>query len=654
MLDTPTTRGRARRLAQTGSLLALVTLAATYAAQPTVAALARPLDEPGLVARTAPDDLESAAPASIAELQARVAAVLEREGVPGVGLALVDRDRIVWAGGVGLANRDSGRPVDADTQFRVGSITKSIVALGVVRLAEQGRLELERPLAAWMPEIALTNGWDASSPITLAHALEHTAGFDDMRFNEFYAEEGTSPREALALNPRSRVARWRPGSRMSYSNPGYTLAGHAIERATGEAWDDYLEREVLRPLGMPSARFRRAPEFADRLATGYVDRERPATFLPIAHAPAGSLLASPRELAELVRFWLVRGEGPAIVGPDALARIERSGTLDHRTTDTAYGLGNYGDVFHPVRSRGHDGRVAGFISCYRYFPELGVGYVMLLNGSHSSRAYAEIRALLFAHLARGRSLPAPPSAEPDQEAIAAAAGFYAFESPRMQLLGFLDRAVGGVGVRPDPEGVTLSPLTGGEARFVPTGEGGFRRPRESGTSVRLTTDAEGRRIVDAGMAYFEAGSRAYAWARLIALQSASLLIQLAPLWALVWALRSGLRRIRGDEPAPGEAALNLWPAAAGVLFTAMPALFVALFEHAAFATANPRSVALCLCTLGFAASSAVALSEAVRAGVARTIRLRARLFPSAAAIACFGMTVYLLAHGIIGLRTWAW
>lgn len=657
MLDIPIMerRGlRARRFTFVGSCLVFATIAATCQAEVPVHVPARPLDEPGIAARVAPDELEVAAPASLEQLRGRIAAVLEREGIAGVGVALVNRDGIEWAGGVGLADRASGRPVDADTQFRVASITKSIVALGVARLAEQDRLDLERPLGEWMPEIEVTNAWAASSPISLAHALEHTAGFDEMRYNEYYADEGVTPGEALAINPRSRVARWRPGSRMSYSNPGYTLAGYAIERVTGESWETYLEREVLRPLGMRSARFRRTPEFADRLATGYRDRERVAEFLAIAHAPAGSLLASPRELAGLVQFWLTRGEAAGIVGPAALARIERTVTLDHRGTDTSYGLGNYGDVLHPVRSRGHDGGIDGFLSCYRYFPELGVGYVMLLNGTHSLRAYVEIRALLFAYLTRGRVLPEPPEAPPDREAIAAAAGFYGFESPRVELVGFIERALGGIDVRPEPEGITLARISGGEIPMVPTGDGGFRHPRQGGTSIRLTTDGEDRRILDAGMAYFEAGSRWFAWARLIALQAALGLIQLAPWWALGWALQAGVRRLGGHRLARGEAALHLWPALAGVLFMAMPVLLLALFERGKFATANAMSVALCACTLAFAASSAGALAEAVRAGSGGLLRLRIRLVPSATAVACFGMTLYLLAHGIIGLRIWAW
>ncbi|MFY0537695.1 serine hydrolase domain-containing protein [Nannocystis pusilla] len=253
---------RARRVRRRSlAVLLFVLLAFSAALGPPVEPAGGVLDESALMQATAEaPPIEVEAPPTLEQLQARVAAVLAREGVPGVGLAVVDRNGVRWAGGVGVADLGTGEPVGPDTQFRVASITKSFVGLGVMRLVEQGRLDLGRPLREFMPDIALTNDWEASSPITLAHALEHTTGFDEMRFNEYFtADDATVPRDALAINPRSRVARWRPGSRSSYANPGYTLAGHAIELATGESYDTYLEREVLRPLGMPTARFRRTP-----------------------------------------------------------------------------------------------------------------------------------------------------------------------------------------------------------------------------------------------------------------------------------------------------------------------------------------------------------------------------------------------------------
>lgn len=649
-----------RRFAALLSLILLVT-GCLMSARPRASygpELSDPLAEPQLqlALMATPHASIAQPPATIEQLRERIAAVLSRERVPGVGLALVERDGVIWAGGVGVADLASQRPVTADTVFRVASISKSFVALAVMRLVERGRLSLTQPLHELMPDIEIDNRWADNAPITLAHALEHTAGFDDMRFNEWYGRERMPPREALAINPRSRDARWQPGSRISYSNPGYTIAGHAIELATGEAWDTFVERELLRPLGMDSAAFHRTPQLRERLATGYDGPGVVSSFDPIAHAPAGALLSSPRELAQLVLFWLRRGQLGArpIVGPQSLARIEQTATLAYPNTDTNYGLGNYGDVRHGVRGRGHDGGLPGFLSVYRYYPELGVGYVVLLNSTHSARAYLEIRALMFAYLTRGHTLPEPPTAPRDDEAIAAATGFYGLANPRIALFGFIERATSGIELRPSADGVELELLHGGRIEMVSTGDGGFRHRSEGGTSVRVATNADGRGILHTGMGYFERGSGLWARLRLRALVGALLLIQLGLVWGAGWLLVAGLRKARGGALADGELRLHLEPAAAAGSFMLM--LFVAqtMFARGAFHDANAWSIGLCATTLVFPAASASALVTVVRAWARRIGPAWARLLPSLIAVACFGMTLYLLVNGIIGLRIWAY
>src|SRR5262249_27521889 len=155
-------------------------------------------------------------------------------------------------------------------------------------------------------------------------------------------------------------------------------------------------REILRPLGIRDADFRRTDVLASRLATGYMERDRVATFTPFAHRPSASLLISASELGKLVGVWIRHGHGyPPVVSRSGLARIERGGTLPYAPLATDYGFANYGDVGHPAFARGHDGGMPGFHASIRYFPELGVGYVMLLNSVYSFRGYFEIRSLLF-------------------------------------------------------------------------------------------------------------------------------------------------------------------------------------------------------------------------------------------------------------------
>jgi hypothetical protein len=454
-----------------------------------------------------------------------------------------------------------------------------------------------------------------------------------------------TPAHALALNPRSRVVRWRPGTRMAYSNVGYTVAARAIEVATGEPFDAYLEREVLQPLGMPDAGFRRTPALASRLATGYVAPDLASPFRPIAHRGAGALLVSVTDLARLVQFWL-RRDG-AIVSPAGLARIERCGTLPYPKTDIDYGLGNYGDVGHPVRSRGHNGGLPGFFSDLRYFPELGVGYVVLLNATYSFRAVVEIRALVFSYLAQGRSLPQSQRAEPERPDAA----FFAFASPRHELVGFIDRAL--LGMHPVAFGsaLRLEPLLGEPADVVPAGDGGYRHPGESGSSIRFTHARDGTPVMLLHGMYHEAASYTLARLRLLALSVALALLRFAPTWAAIVVLFAAVRRRK-------LVAIDLlaWPAIAGLsLTTALPWLFIEAMERDALGVIHPLTIAIWATTLVFAISALAGARAAVRWSI-RPDRpsLASRLVPTAAALAALALAVWLGAHGIIGLRTWAW
>jgi CubicO group peptidase (beta-lactamase class C family) len=601
---------------------------------------------------------------ALERLHAEIAAVLEREGVPGAGFALVDTEGLIHAGGVGWADVERRQPVDADTMFRVGSITKSVVALGVARLWERGAIDLDGPVDELVTGVEIGNPY-SDRPITLAHLLEHTAAFDDMRFNETFGPievEQLGLHEVLAKNPRSRMARWRPGSRFAYANPGYTVAAAALEHATGASFEAVLSAEVLVPLGMTGARFRFEPGLADRLATGYF-AAAPLPYTAILHRPAGSLMASSRELAGLVHMWLGRGTlpgGSRLLRDETLARIERAGTLPFAATDVDYGLGNYGDVMHPVRSRGHDGGLPGFLSTYRYFPELGVGYVLLLNATHSSRAWVEIRMLLFEYLARNRARPSPPP-RPDipREQLAEHVGHYEFASPRHQIFGFLDTLLLGADVELEDDALVLRLRAfPGPIPLLPTGHGRFRLPGQSGTSVQFSNDLDDRPVMLLQTLYFERTSRVLPRLREHGLKLAWLMLQSA---AGSFVLLLVLHLVTRARSTPGYAQ-ELRLLAPFVLGPACLVAAVVLLLGSGLqelGSLNPRTVGICVLPLAFSFLSVFGAVRAVSSLLDRRaepthVRLWVRLHAATVGIAAVGLSTYLAYHHLVGLRTWAW
>jgi CubicO group peptidase (beta-lactamase class C family) len=606
-----------------------------------------PLDEePPHATRplTVPD-----APRSINELRARIAEILERDQLPGVAIALVDRDGPLWIGGVGVRDRQTGAPMDADTVFRVGSLSKSIVALGVMRLVDQGKLDLDRPLREILPDAGIDNPWEAVAPVTLAQCMEHTAGFDDVRFNEVFTDdEDLAVRDALAINPRSRVVRWRPGTRHAYSNVGYTLAGRAIEVASGEPFDVYLRREILQPLGIRDADFRRTDVLARRLATGYEEGDRAMAFAPFAHRPSASLLMSASDLAKLVHFWIRRGEGyPPIVSRAGLARIERSGTLPYAPLATQYGFANYGDVAHPAFSRGHNGGMPGFHSAFRYFPELGVGYVMLLNAGYLRGGYFEIRSLLFSYLTGGRTFAAPP-ASPARERPGA--DYFAYASPTNAVFAFIDQKRLGWHATASGDGVRIDMLDGDSFDLVATDDGGYRHRSECGSSVRFTTNRDGVPVLVTSFMYAEPDSWWLARARYVALGIAISLVGLIPILAALVILAEVVTRRRVLP-----LGLIAWPTIASLSCSAFFPLLRTAFHHAVVGSVHPLTIALCAITIVFPLGSFASLICAVRWSLRPDRpRILVRLFPSVCAIALAGLAAWFTANGLLGFRTWAW
>jgi CubicO group peptidase (beta-lactamase class C family) len=262
-------------------------------------------------------------PKTLPDLQKAMKDVIDRDHLPGAGVALVSNGELLWCGGFGKADLATRRDVTCDTEFRVGSISKTFVALALLKLQEAGKINLEARLEDVAPEIPVQNRWTSTNPVRIVNLLEHTAGFDDMEPAEVYNFKDAYDFPLLKVFQRFKEpqdVRWPPSTRMSYSNPGYGIAGYLIEKISAEPFDQYVRENVLVPLGMTNADFRFTDANKALLATGYSTPAHPAGFPYIYLRPAGDLKASPGELAKLVQFFLRRGRitDAQIVKPDSI------------------------------------------------------------------------------------------------------------------------------------------------------------------------------------------------------------------------------------------------------------------------------------------------------------------------------------------------
>src|SRR5881394_1940370 len=394
-------------------------------------------------------------PKSVEELKKTMKDVLDKEHVPGAGIALIANGEVLWCGGIGQADIAANRAVSCDTEFRVGSISKTFVALALLKLQEEGRINLYSRLQDVAPEIPMKNRWGGTNPVRVVNLLEHSAGFDDMQPSEIYNRRDRADYPLLDVFKRFQEpqdVRWPPGTRFSYSNPGYGIAGYLIEKVTGQPFDAYIRQNLLAPLEITVGDFRITDANRAALAQGYDGNPpRAVPYKSIYLRPAGDMKASPGELAKLVQFFLRRGRTGdlQLVKPESIARMEYPETISSAKNGLrlGYGLANYTESEGGVITHGHDGGIDGFISSYRYMPEQNWGYVVLLNNTASGKALNDMNHLAIEFLSKDFPKPQQPVISLTAKELKKFSGYYAPRAPRSQLLAFLGELTGGTWIR---------------------------------------------------------------------------------------------------------------------------------------------------------------------------------------------------------------
>lgn len=593
-----------------------------------------------------------AAPATLDELQSRLRALMDESDVPGLGVVLIRNHEPVWIGGLGLADRVSGRPVDAQTRFRIGSATKAFLALALQRETRLGRLSLDAPVSALLPEIPIDNPWEATDPVRLVHVLEHTAGFDDFRYSHWLpASPDASARQRLLQHAPMLRVRWRPGERAAYSNTGYGLAGYLLEKVSGERVEDYISRHVIATLGMTDTVWADPP--AEHVAYSH-PRDARAEYIDdrMSLPAAGALWSSPRDLAKLLLLWLSDGaSAPGLIDAAGIARSERPLTsLAARAgLDIGFGLGNFATDYQGRRYHGHDGGTLGYSAWVRYDREHGNGFVALYNTNTTTGRKLRDALVDFLHHDLA-SPPIPPAAAPE----AGWKGWYAPANPRVQLTAALDRLQWTGRLRIADGSYAFAHAFGPRlATLLPLPGGLLREPDKALANGALTRDADGRRvlIINNGKAdewvllessWIASALPLYGLAIALAVLAVGLL--LGPAWAVapIIARRPVAARITRHRG---------WPLLALASLLAALAIAGSLsLTDLAFGQPTPALWGLCLLTWMIPLSGAIGLLQSLRRWHATGGLLR--LWTLCASLAALGIGAWLWHAGLLGVRLW--
>jgi CubicO group peptidase (beta-lactamase class C family) len=327
------------------------------------------------------------------ELETRVAGILSRQ--PAVGLAVgVVRDGVMtFFSAHGVADIPSRRPVTEDTVFRIGSITKTITALAVMQLVEQGRVDLDVPADDYLRAYKLVPRKASWPPATVRHLLTHTAGIAEEvpRSAAFRRDFGVSFPPGRVPTPaeyyRGRV--WldvEPGSRFRYTDHGSTAVGQIVEDVSGQALDRYVREHVFAPLGMADSDLILSERLRPRLATGYRLRSagpRPVPLRDNVTAAAGNAYSTPRDMARYLAALTGGGanEHGRVLEPATLATMfEPQYQPDPRIAGLGLAFWRVDDRGHRIVE--HQGTLPGFDSQVFLAPDHRVGIMAFTNGTH--------------------------------------------------------------------------------------------------------------------------------------------------------------------------------------------------------------------------------------------------------------------------------
>lgn len=399
---------------------------------------------------------------SLGELQQQIRAIQVNQEVPALVAVMVDAQSTTLEYAQTWSAGDPPPQVTVHTPFRAGSVTKPVLALALLLAAKDGVLDLGAPLHTLVGNELYHNPYAPARPLTITHVLEHSDGLDDSRPREFLAPPGPPLplHDVLAMAQRSRAPRWAPGSRHAYGNPGFTLAGYALERATGERFETYVARRVLAPLGMAGATVDPSDALISTLPTGYAGRHNkiPVTFRHILHRPAGNLVASGADLARLTRALLNRGQlnGVQLLPADVVDRMTASRSLEHvPVLPTHFGAGLQTWEWEGRLWHGHGGNVDGFSASLSYSPALGAGLVTLMNAGNAFTATDGVQQVVARYLTAqaGDEVAVPPAVVWMPQQWERVRGNYLSRCPRTTMLGFADRLFGWVRISKDANGV---------------------------------------------------------------------------------------------------------------------------------------------------------------------------------------------------------
>lgn len=321
-------------------------------------------------------------------LDERITRIMGNYDIPGVSIAMIHEREMVWSNAYGYADVEAGREMTVDTVCRVESISKSVTAWGVMKLLEDGQIQLDEPVDQYLANWEIPKSRFSEEEITIRQLLSHSSGMPLGTIGLEYSPEDSIPSLENSLSRQAKLVR-EPGTAFEYSNVGFNLLELLIEEVTGAKFSDYMEEEVLEPLGMNSARFEWSEDIDPEVPTGYDLKGAPVPLYVYSEKGSGGMFAHVEDVA---RFVMAGMEGSKLTE----SRVLQSSSMEEMYTPVmdisgiygmvaeGYGLGYFiENTPEGKKAVFHGGQGHGWMTHFHSFPEEGEAIVILTNSQRS-------------------------------------------------------------------------------------------------------------------------------------------------------------------------------------------------------------------------------------------------------------------------------
>lgn len=449
---------------------------------------------------------------SVATFPSQIKKTIDDENIVGISWSTVSSNSIE-VGSAGYANITNLEVMKPVHKMHVGSVTKSVLAIGILHLIVEERLSLDSNIESILSGVNFDNPWHHRSPIKIKNLLDHTAGLDNIRMWQLLSTK-PSPnmplKEAFPSSNRDLLkVRTEPGTQYSYSNMGYTLLAMVIEAVTNQRYEEYLDENLLSPLGMHDSSFEfisQQGKYADPLlAMGYHENNVAQLAVPNYLRPAGQFTTTAPDMAKFIKFLLNDGKlnGKSYVNPEHMQMLTKP--LNTKAQNAGLNIG-HGLAFanrdrHNVLGMCHPGTTFGFRAYICLFPEEKKGFFYAINTDNETSDYEKFNKLFINQL----NIASPTVSEPSGKSVQLSKfqGIYIPSPNNMAEFEFMDMLFNFIYLEESNQNLLIKSLQNVDRRLQYIGEGLFRDVNRTQVSHVIYSNDKNQFFISDGLRTFK-------------------------------------------------------------------------------------------------------------------------------------------------------